>query len=284
MSEEIAVADAVASVPQNRVALAKFDVVVTSVAILEDPIDKDLKHYHAFASVKSVPKGIRHFNVRSANISSLLYKKVIADLMNKAKTFHLNNRGIVILADKVSVRGKTISIDLGKGGGLMDGGRTDKIIQVHGESAPDNQFVCLQIRVGVPESKHVDMAKGLNSSHQVQIESLLNFGGAFDGMRKAVAGQPYENSISWEEGTKRSLPINVKQLLQMLSALNINIWPVKEYPMTKKAQLGIARYATEPICACSGSNDLMKVYEAHTDKFEDMFDLLPQIVLLRDYI
>lgn len=264
--------------------LTNFKLEASSVASILDPLDNSIEHYYLFVSVKDVPKGIRHFNVRGANINGGLYKKVIADFMDRNKTFHLNNRGIIILAESVTTRGKTVTVDLGKNGGIMDGGRTDKIIQVHGADAPENQFVFIQIRVGVPESKQSGMAVGLNSSHQVQLESIMNFEKKFDDIKNVIKDQPYAGDISWQESTKRQFKIGSIELVRCLTALNINIWPVTPYTIKKKTQLGIVRYGVAPVAACHGTNDLLKTYEAHIDKYDDLVDLLPQILLLRDYI
>ncbi len=264
--------------------LAYFELPVRSVTVMNDPVDAGAKHYYAFVPARNVPNRIKHFNVRTPNIGGRLYKKVVADLMLSSKAFHLNNRGIIILADKVDIKGKTLVIDLGKNGGIMDGGRTDRILRENGADAPDTQHVFVQIRTGVPGARHTDMAMGLNTSAQVQKESLLNFDGFFDEIKEAVAKQPYADKISWEEGDKKSQPVSVVDIIRYITAMNIEIWPIKAYSIKKKTQLGITVKAASPVLAKAGTNDLLKLFESHDKLFENMYPLIPEILLLRDYI
>ncbi len=129
---------------------------------IPDPNFKDehgLERHILVVPVKNMPKGIPlDPNARRPKTSKRVYQKVKASLFNQdcePGTFHLKNKGITIVAQSVNIKTKdTYEIAMVNGvHGIVDGGHTYTLITEAQASSelPDDQYVTVEVRVGVPE-------------------------------------------------------------------------------------------------------------------------------------
>lgn len=127
--------------------------------------------------VRAMPPGIKlDPNARNPNIKKRVYQEVQQSLLeldgSEPGTFHLKNKGITIVAESVEQVGDNeYEVKLKTGPhGIVDGGHTYKLITMHrkNKSLPKDQFVNVEVRVGIPEHWITNIAQGLNTSVQVQ--------------------------------------------------------------------------------------------------------------------
>lgn len=246
---------------------------------IPDPNFKDehgLERHLFVVPVKGVPKGIPlDPNARRPKTSKRVYQKVKASLFNQdcePGTFHLKNKGITIIAQSVNVVGKdTYEIVMLNGAhGIVDGGHTYTIIS-EAENSPDlpeNQFVCIEVRVGVPESWIPEIAGGLNTSVQVQDMSLDNLSNAFQWIKDELKGAPYYPKIAWSENDPGEY--DARDIVGLLSMFNVDLHPNDgdEHPVYGYEKKSIA----------------LKYFEDKGECYKLMRPILKDILRLHDII
>jgi hypothetical protein len=145
---------------------------------LPDPLFRmayGMERHILVVPVKSMPADIPlDPNARRPNVKRRVYKRVEDSLLNRDSepgTFHLKNKGFTIIAR--SVEGEKAHKDryvvrLADGHGIVDGGHTYKLIvdNLTNPSLPEQQFVTVEVRVGLPDGWIPDIAQGLNTSVQ----------------------------------------------------------------------------------------------------------------------
>ena len=155
--------------------------------------------------VGELPEGIGlDPDARNPNIRKRVYRQVRESLLNRdssePNTFHLKNKGIVMIAQAVKQVDDNQYIVTMKSGlhGIVDGGHTYALIQEHlnDDQLPKDQYVIVEIRTGVPDLWISDIAGGLNTTVQVQAMSLDNLKGAFEWIKQEVKSEPYYEIIA----------------------------------------------------------------------------------------
>jgi hypothetical protein len=255
---------------------------VSSVAALEDPRIPGAMKYVAYVPTKQMPSDLPFFNVRTPDLRAKLYQTVISDLKIKDKPFHLNNRGIIAIADKAKIikegNNTSLEIDFSQGdgvlpsdeAGVLDGGRTYKIIQTFAQEAPE-QFISLTVQTGIPSGYKTGMATTLNTSAQVKSMSVVNFCGHFDFIKDELKDQPYFDKIYWEEGLKGSNRVSASKIITALSVMNTELYP-------NRAD------AAPPSQGYGHESKALKTFKDNIQSFKRMRGIMHDVLLLRDYI
>lgn len=232
---------------------------------------------HVFVvPVKNLPKGIKlDPNARRPKTSKRVYQKVKASLFNQdceAGTFHLKNKGITIVAQSVrSVSKDTYEISMVNGvHGIVDGGHTYTLITEaqSDPELPEDQFVTVEVRVGVPEVWIPEIAGGLNTSVQVQDMSLDNLANAFQWIKDEIKTAPYYEKIAWSENDPGEY--DARDLVSLLAMFNVSLHPNEgdEHPVYSYEKKSVA----------------LKAFEQKPASFKLMRPILKDILRLHDII
>lgn len=204
--------------------------------------------------------------------------------------FFFMNRGLVIAAEQATFDTEagvvTVTFSDPKRHGLLDGGHTYTVIRSYtsqtdrSELALDQQaFVRVELLEGFDIEQAVDIVDARNTSNQVKDQSLDELKQRFEGIKQAVAGELYEDLIAYKEyevyqGTdesdKKPKPIDIREIVALLTVLNRDLFGDNQHPViaySQKAQC-LNRFR---------NNDNRKSYEM-------LYPLLPQILRLWDVI
>ena len=246
-------------------------------------IDPNFKKTHGterhlfLVPVREMPEGLPFDpNARRPNINKRVYKQIEQSLLNKdgeeSGTFHLKNKGITIIAKSVEqIRDDEYDVKLQKEGhGLLDGGHTYQLIIKHkgDPKLPENQFVQVEVRVGIPDEWIPDIAGGLNTSVQVQDMSLENLAGSFDWIKEHLKGEPYFEEIAWSENDPGDY--DARDIVSLMYLFNVELFP------NDKDDLPIAAYEKK--------SNVLNEFKGHAETFKRMRPMLKDILTLHDTI
>lgn len=246
---------------------------------IPDPNFKDeygLERHILIVPVNSLPKDIPlDPNARRPKTSKRVYQKVKASLFNQdcePGTFHLKNKGITIVAQSVNAVTKdTYEIAMVNGiHGIVDGGHTYTLITEAQASSelPDDQYVTVEVRVGVPETWIPEIAGGLNTSVQVQDMSLDNLANAFQWIKDEIKTAPYFGKIAWSENDPGEY--DARDLVSLLSMFNVELHPNEgdDHPVYGYEKKSVA----------------LKSFEDKSASYKRMRPILKDILRLHDII
>ncbi len=177
---------------------------------IPSPADPQQQHsYVAVVSVFDLPdlSGWRAINIRDARESGRVPKAIRETLEESPAMFFFMNRGLVITAEQVAFDTEasvvTVTLTHPKLHGLLDGGHTYTVIRSYtsrtdrSELPLDEQaFVRVEFLEGFDTEQAVDIVDARNTSNQVKDQSLDELKHRFEGIKRAVAGEPYEDLIS----------------------------------------------------------------------------------------
>lgn len=250
------------------------------------------KQYHLTVGVKDIPKNLeewRSINPRDPKTTSPVFKAILDSLENKPQLFFDKNRGLSILADKVSIDEATSTATLHLGdkstNGLFDGGHTHSAIMQYLQTLGDEGSkaeVKVEVLVGVPESQIVNLVTARNSFVAVKSESLANLTGSFEGIKQVLEGQSYADLIAYQENELDSgggsKPIPVREVLGYLTVFNKIKYPGTQsvtfaYGSRERVIQEFVKFVQE----IEGDEQAKK-------QFESLLKLLPEIIELRDKI
>lgn len=247
---------------------------------LPDP-EKSIRHYILLCKAAKMPRRLPlDINPRAQNINLSVYKDVRESLISASPTFHLKNKGITMIADRVRRFEKKANVEvqfLKKGQGIVDGGHTYQVIQSvldsEDEQIPDEQFVKVEILTNVPDEYAVEIAGGLNTSIQVADMSLENLKGNFDWIKDDLSGENYEDRIAYRENVSPDdfgPPISIREVVAWLTMFlpNEHGHPKKENPKMAYGRKG----------------DCLKAFQGELDRYMEMQPILRDILQLHDYI
>lgn len=244
---------------------------------IADPVISGLERHIFLVPVSGMPSGISlDPNARRPKTNKRVYRKVEQSLLNEdvdyPNTFHLKNKGITIVAKSVSQLGNDrYQVEMLSGrDGIVDGGHTYDLICRNSKLGilPENQFVTVEVRVGVPDDLITEIAGGLNTSVQVQDMSLDNLGGLFDWIKSDLKAEPYFNEIAWSENDDGSF--DARDILSMLACFNIGLYP-NDGP-------------EHPVHAYEKKSKVLAEFENRAKTFENARPILKDILQLYDTI
>lgn len=248
---------------------------------IPDPVHKKTHNTerHIFlCRASSLPLGLPYDpNARRPNTNKRVYKTVEDSLLNlpnsgEPNTFHLKNKGITIVAESVEQQGDDSYVVRLKSGlhGILDGGHTYSLISQHIEARdiPEDQFVQVEVRVGIPDFWIPEIAGGLNTSVQVQNMSLDMLKGAFSWLQNELRDQSYYEQIAWREND--SGEYDARDIISFLLALNVELYPQDKTDC--------------PVVAYSSKSKSLDMFESKGDSFLRMKDMVKDILILWDTI
>jgi len=198
-----------------------------------DPIfgeSHSMERHVLLCPVRVIPEGLSFDpNARTPNINRAVYKKVRSSLLDDCPspgTFHLKNKGITIVAQRVKkINDNELDVYFDEGHGIVDGGHTyDLIVKTRAsQELPEKQFVKVEILTGLSASLIPEVAGGLNTSVQVQDMSLLDLGDAFEWIKDELRDEPYFQRIAWSENDPGEF--DARDLLSMLTCFDVVTYP-----------------------------------------------------------
>ncbi|HEY3332305.1 MAG TPA: AIPR family protein [Capsulimonadaceae bacterium] len=208
---------------------------------LPDPVFDGAERHILLCSVLDIPQGlpVDESNVRIADTDKMIYRDVAKHLRNEEgtlNTFHLKNKGITVLADRLVKKGDDVYeiVFTEERQGIVDGGHTYKIINENQDrirlhnSASDpqkqiTQFVKVEVITGFSSDVSTEIAGGLNTALQVHPASLANHERMFDWIKAAVKGKTYEKAIAYKQNEDGAYSIS--DILRILELFNITLYP-----------------------------------------------------------
>lgn len=236
-----------------------------------------LEHHLFMIDVRDLPSDLpMEANARRPNTNKQVYREVKRSLLNdggEPGSFHLKNKGIVIIADEVRQKPGTndefvITLDR-TSQGILDGGHTYQIIMECSEKGvlPDDQYVFVQVRTGVPKSWVPDISRGLNTALQVQDMSLDHLKGLFEWLKDTLRGEPYFSMIAWSENDDGRY--DARDIIAIMYLMNIDLFPTS---------------AQHPIAGYEKKSEALKAFEQHPTFFRNARHVLRDILHLHDLV
>lgn len=236
-----------------------------------------LEHHFFMVNVADLPKDLpMEANARRPNTNKLVYREVRRSLLEdvgEPGTFHLKNKGIVIIADEVKPKPQsndefTIKLDR-TCQGILDGGHTYQIIMECSAAnlLPDDQYVLVQVRTGVPRQWVPDISRGLNTALQVQDMSLDHLKGLFEWIKGILKGEKYFDIIAWSENDEGRY--DARDIIAIMYLMNIDLFPGS---------------SSHPIAGYEKKSEALKAFEQNDAFFRNSRRVLREMLYLHDYI
>lgn len=197
------------------------------------PTHKEIEKYWFTVPAREFPVGISTgANARDpVGLNRRIYRDVKESLKGNSAPlgiFDLMNKGVTILADQVRLVDKEkgfYDIVIDDELGIVDGAHTAKIIEEgqNDDAIPEEQYVEVYIRTGLPAKFVSEIAKGLNTGIQVKSQSIYAIDGVFDWLQQEVDGKMFASQISWKESDDGEY--DVRDLIGVLELFNIFDYP-----------------------------------------------------------
>jgi hypothetical protein len=247
---------------------------------LPDPLFREkygMERHILVVPVRSMPPDLPlEPNARRPNVRRRVYSHIENSLLNRGTepgTFHLKNKGITVIARSVDVekRKNSYVVRMDDGHGIVDGGHTYELIQQNLKSGdlPEDQFVTVEVRVGLPDEWIPDIAQGLNTSVQVQDMSLDNLRGLFDWLRDELKDESYADRIAWSENDDGDF--DARDIVSLLMAFNVELFP------NDKGD-------EHPVAAYEKKSAALRSFEQNQASYKKMRGLVRDILRLYDII
>jgi hypothetical protein len=262
---------------------ATFKLPVVFARRMPDPIFRDAQRHIVMMRAADLPQGLPKFpNPRAQNIDRGIYKDVKRSLLNEEgtpNTFHLKNKGITLLADRVrEIDKETYEVAFGPKQGIVDGAHTFDVV-ISGQEAMTSsdetdavvidQFVKLEILTGVPTDLWPEIAGGLNTAVAVQRMSLANLQGKFDWIRDLLADESYAKRIAFRENEADAM-YDVRDIIVFMEMFN-----VLEFGNDSEEH---------PTRTYNNKAEVLESYLANTDKYKQLAPILKDILYLHDWV
>jgi len=232
--------------------------------------DYDIQHYIFICQVIKIPSDIPTTpNPRDQNVYKNIYKEIRSSLIQEEPTFHLKNKGITIVAKSVkhNETDKSYTVKFGDEDGIVDGGHTYRIIQESIEECPEEQFVKIEILTGLDKDLIVDIARGLNTSVQVQQMSLENLKKSFDWIKLELNDTTYAKRIAYKENEEGDFTI--RDIISFMTLFNIDLFPERD---------------GHPKVAYTSKEECLNKYIKNEASYKKLRPILKDILELYDYI
>lgn len=233
----------------------------------------NIEHHLFVCQINKLPMNVpKDPNPREQNIFKSIYKDIKKSLLltdDFLPSFHLKNKGITIIASSIvhNEKDKSFEVIFKPGDGIVDGGHTYSIIEETIKDCPDNQFIKIEILTGVPKDLIVDIARGLNTSVQVQRMSLANLDNKFDWIKKELEDELYSDEIAYKENEDGSY--SIRDIISFLTLFNIDLFP---------------QNGSHPKIAYTSKEECLKRYLDNEDSYKKLQPIMKDIFELHDYI
>lgn len=216
----------------------------------------DTKMYILICDINNLPVGLStETNPRQQNMKTKVAKKIQDSLLDgEFNDFYLLNRGILISASGIEFNQKnrevSISFDDNKVHGIVDGGHTYKAIIENREFAEEQQFVKIEVLVGI-ENIFERLAGARNTSVQVKDKSLAELENKFNMIKDGLTNEIFANNIAYKEN--EDLDIMIDDIISIL-----NMFDIDRYNGT-----------SNPVCSYSSKGKCIKNYLEHYEEFTE---------------
>lgn len=236
-----------------------------------------VEHHLFLVNCRDLPRELPlEANARRPNTRKQVYKQVresLLELDGEPGSFHLKNKGIVIVADRVTLKPGTsdqyvISLDRTRQG-ILDGGHTYQLIMEAQEAddLPSDQYVFIQIRTAIPKDWIPDISQGLNTSVQVQDMSLQHLAGKFGWLKAEMNGHDYATKIAWSENDPGDM--SARDIIALMYMMNIRLFPDA---------------SRHPTSGYEKKSEALKDFDTSDATFRWMAPILHDILYLHDWI
>jgi hypothetical protein len=168
---------------------------------------------------------------------------------------------------------ESVQVLFEQGQGIVDGAHTYRIIRDNRDECPEEQYVKLEILVGVSADMVESIAQGLNTSVQVSEMSLANLGNRFQWVKDDLKDMPYASQIAYRENEEG--PFDARDIVAMLTLFNIGEFKDG---------------STHPIIAYRNKAECLERFKKDSDvkgdgsNYRKLRPLLKEILELHDYI
>lgn len=235
-----------------------------------------------FTPAATVPRDLwdwREVNPREVNRRSSVYKAIVDTLKEEPNRFHERNRGITVVAQDFTFDEKrqevVLTLEDHKAHGVVDGAHTlDAILEAQ-KQPPENGWpagVFIKAIIGVDAGQIAEIARGLNTSQQVDLKSLENLKDHFASLQSVLKGQSYANQIAYKMNEDKD--VDVREVLYYLAVFDCSVYDDKRHPVALFGRKeGIVRtFADQAKDAAAG------------DSFRILISRAPEILRLRDLL
>ena len=206
-----------------------------------DPIEseREIIKYVCYVQCISMDEEIKNWmgtNPRETKLTTNVAKSINSSL-EKNKSFHNLNRGVLISAKSVHWNNKsgelTIILDDPSIHGNIDGGHTIKTIlecKKNGE-LQDNRYVFFEIMTGINSDNVVEFAEARNTSVQVDVKSIAELNKSFEIIKPILKQLTFNKRIQYKMNEHSNdgtiTPIDIREMIAILIMFNADIYPHK---------------------------------------------------------
>jgi hypothetical protein len=215
---------------------------------IPDPVFPECERNIFLCAIGDLPRGLpTDPNPRKPRIDRLIWREIKKHLFNEEghpNSFHLKNKGITLIAQRVNKIGnervEKIELLFEKGQGIVDGGHTYELLMQNLNEIEDrnsnsnddfskiSQFVKLEVLTGISSDLSNEIAGGLNTAVQVQEMSLMELENEFDWIKDELRGEHYADQIAYREG--EAAQYDARDIIVLLDLFN-----VFDFPMTAQS-------------------------------------------------
>jgi len=256
---------------------------------LPTPYDEEGKHkYHAILEVQDVPEEFnewRALNVRDPKENTHAPKEIKDTLENTPETFLFKNRGLLVLADRVTYDNKTGEVQVEftnkEMNGLADGGHSFRAIRNHVDPLTEDErkeigaLVTIEFLEGFKTREEVvPIIEARNTSTPVKEQSIQELLGNYSKIKEAIKTKSYAARVHYKQyeeavgGIEKD--IDVKELLSYLYCFDVETFDDKTQMHPLKAYVSTAAVVDH--------------FAKHKDRLAKYIPLLTDILELHDLI
>jgi hypothetical protein len=276
-------------------ALKHYKVRAEIVRKTTDPFFNPKKHgsqtityYNCFFDINNLIPRIEDMPIKPANPrdhenlpkNKSVMKDIREEYFSESSEFHLKNSGIIINVKYVdelndNVLNIVVDEDELKRHGILNGGttftvlsRAIKELKEKGLDLPRNQYVKVELRVGVDPKTIPSISEGLNTHASVTQTSLLELDNKFDFIKNVLDHLKWGKKVSYRQYGDGE--IEVTRLLQLMTMFNVNHY--------------IHGSDKHPNKAYSSKASVVKSFMSREEDYHALANILPDIVRLMDHL
>lgn len=267
--------------------MKKFTIPAKFLRRIPDPIFPNCERHVMIVAITDLPSGLpTDPNPRRPRVDRSIWRDIKKHLLNEEgspNTFHLKNKGITLIADRVGkvADGETVEVFFADGQGIVDGGHTYELLMQNlpeiqelnaGKNGDDSsevtQFVKLEVLTGFQPDLWPEIAGGLNTAVQVQEMSLMELKDEFEWIKNELRGEAYEKQIAYREG--EVAPYDARDIVVLLDLFNIFDFPNDG--------------SDHPVRAYTSKAQVLSNYKSKPKNYENLRPILKDILTLHDLI
>jgi hypothetical protein len=163
--------------------------------------------------------------------------------------------------------------------GIANGLHTIAVVEkaVEEGQIPGGQYLTFTLIENVDRELVPYIGEGLNTSIQVNEESIIDLAGAFDPFKESLADKSYANEIGWHENEPGQY--DARDVFSVLNSLN-----VARYPNDNKDRSPIESYEKQSLVIKAFGKELQDRKKGERTSFESMIPILSDALYLYDWI